>query len=161
MGPARTFSLQLGDGWVLCRPDIDRLVVLNATGKTVYRLLCDGFGQQEIASAFAEHFGLPAEGVLANIRGVIVRLEDARFLARAPGRVATKSCTSPLTNGLGIQSGPNVHCGTFQFGNRRVQIHSTLPDIGRAYFSRFRHRAVDSGVDADVLEFASGSRCTA
>jgi hypothetical protein len=63
MGPAETLTLPLGDGWVLCQPDMDRVVVLNATGKTVWDLMAGGFGQQEIASAFVQHFGLPAETV--------------------------------------------------------------------------------------------------
>ena len=85
MRPAAAFALQLGEGWVLCRPDMDRMAVLNATGKTVWDLLCGGFGQQEIASAFAQHFGLPAEGALANVGEVIGGLEEAGFLARPPG----------------------------------------------------------------------------
>jgi hypothetical protein len=32
MGAAETLTLPLGDGWVLCQPDMDRLAVLNATG---------------------------------------------------------------------------------------------------------------------------------
>jgi hypothetical protein len=68
MGRVETLALQLGDGWVLCQPDMDRLVVLNATGKTVWDLLGGDFGQQDIASAFAQHFGLPAETALADVR---------------------------------------------------------------------------------------------
>jgi hypothetical protein len=156
MGPAETLTLPLGDGWVLCQPDMDRLVVLNATGKTVWDLLGGGFGSQEIASAFVHHFGLPAETALSNIAEVIGGLEEAGFLAR-PGEVGTGGCApSAPANGPAIQSGPNVHCGTFQFGDHRVQVHSSLPDIGRAYFERFRHRALDDAADADVLEFSGG-----
>jgi len=158
MGPAETLTLPLGDGWVLCQPDMDRLVVLNAIGKTVWDLLGGGFGQQEIASAFAQHFGLPAERALSNIGEVIGGLEEAGFLSRPPGEAGTEGCTqSAAPNGPAVQSGPNVHCGTFQFGDHRVHVHSSLPDIGRAYFSRFRHRALDDAADADVLEFSGGS----
>ena len=157
MRPAAAFALQLGEGWVLCRPDMDRMAVLNATGKTVWDLLCGGFGQQEIASAFAQHFGLPAEGALANVGEVIGGLEEAGFLARPPGEAGTEGCApGTLANGQAIQSGPDMYCGTFQFGDRRVQVHSTLPEIGRDYFSRFRHRALDDAGDADILEFSSG-----
>jgi hypothetical protein len=152
MGPVETLALPLGDGWVLCQPDMDRLVVLNATGKTVWDLLGDGFGQQEIASAFAQHFGLPAEEALLNIRDAIGGLE-AGFLTRLPGEASTKGCAQSTP---AIQSGPNVHCGTFQFGNRRVQMHSALAGIGSAYFSRFGHRAFHDAADADVLEFSGG-----
>jgi Coenzyme PQQ synthesis protein D (PqqD) len=151
-------QLPLGGGWVLCRLDMDRLVVLNATGKIVWDLLGGGFGEQEIASAFAQHFGLPAEAASADVRKVIGRLEEAGLLARPPGEAGTEGCApSAPANGPAIQSGPNVHCGTFQFGDRRVRMHSTLPDIGSAYFSRFRHRALDDAVDAEVLEFSSGA----
>jgi hypothetical protein len=94
---------------------------------------------------------------LATIREVIGGLEDAGFLARPPGAVRTEGCApSSLTNGPAIQTGPNVQCGTFQFGDCRVQMHSSLPDISHAYFSRFRHRALDDAANADVLEFSSG-----
>jgi hypothetical protein len=152
-----TLALPLGDGWVLCRPDIERLVVLNATGKTVWDLLGGGFGLQDIASAFAQHFGLPAERALGDVREVIGGLEKAGILARPPGEVGREGCAlSTPANGPAIHSGPNAHCGTFQFGERPVQMHSSLPDIGGAYFSRFRHRAVDHVVDAEVLEFSGG-----
>ena len=155
MGSTETLTLQLGDGWVLCQPDLDRLMVLNATGKTVWDLLGGGFGRQEIASAFARHFGLSTEKALSNIGEVIGGLEEAGFLARPPGEAGTEAPSAPA-NGPAIQSGPNVHCGTFQFGDHRVQVHSSSPDIGRAYFERFRHRASDDAADADVLEFSGG-----
>ena len=152
-------ALPVGDGWVLCQPDIDRLVVLNATGKIVWDLLGGGFGQQEIASAFAQHFGLPAERALGDVRKVISGLEEAGFLVRPLREAGTEGCPLPApANGPAIQSGPNVHCGTFQFGDRRVRMRSTLADIGSAYFSRFSHRALDDTVDADVLEFSGGPR---
>ncbi|HEX3496140.1 MAG TPA: PqqD family peptide modification chaperone, partial [Methylocella sp.] len=149
----------LGDGWVLCQPDIDRLAVLNATGKIVWNLVCGGLAQQEIASAFAQHFGLPAEAALATIRTVIGGLEEAGFLARPAGEAgAQRFAPSPLAGGPAIEPGPNVHCGTFQFGDRCVQMHSTLAEIGSAYFARFQHRALADAVDADVLAFSSGPR---
>lgn len=155
MGSTETLTLQLGDGWVLCQPDLDRLLVLNATGKTVWDLLGGGFGRQEIASAFARHFGLSTETALSHIGEVIGGLEEAGFLARPPGEACTGAPSAPV-KGPAIQSGPNVHCGTFRFGDHRVQVHSSSPDIGRAYFKRFRHRASDDAADADVLEFSGG-----
>ena len=157
MGPVETLALPLGDGGVLCQPGIDRLVVLNATGKIVWDLLGGGFGRQEIASAFAQHFGLPAERALSDIGEVIGGLEEAGFLARPLEEAGTEGgAQSAPANGPAIQSGPNVHCGTFQFGDHHVRVHSSLPDIGNAYFSRFRHRALDDAVDAEVLEFSRG-----
>ena len=50
MGPVEVFALQLGEGWVLCQPEMDRLMVLNATGKIVWDLLGDGFDQQKVES---------------------------------------------------------------------------------------------------------------
>jgi hypothetical protein len=157
MGPPETLTLPLGDGWVLCQPDMDRMVVLNATGKTVWDLLGGGFDQHEIASAFARQFGLPIERALANIGAVIGGLEEAGFIARPPGEAGTEECgPSAPAHGPPIRPGPDMHCGTFQFGDRRVRVHSSLPDIGRDYFSRFRHRALDNAADADVLEFSGG-----
>jgi hypothetical protein len=157
MGRVETLARQLGDGWVLYQPEIDRLALLNATGKIVWDLLGGGFGRQEIASAFAQHFGLPAERALSDIGEVIGGLEEAGFLARPLEEAGTEGgAQSAPADGPAIQSGPNVHCGTFQFGDRRVQVHSSLPDIGHAYFSRFQHRALDNGADADVLEFSGG-----
>src|SRR5450631_1425294 len=154
MGPVEVYALQLGEGWLLCRPGSDRLMVLNATGKIVWDLFGDGFDQQKIASIFARHFGLPAEEALAHVREVIGGLGGAGFLARPPGNVSTEGgVPSARTSGPAIYSGPDVQCGTYQFGDRRVQMHSTLPDIGRDYFSRFRHRALDDAADADVLAF--------
>jgi hypothetical protein len=90
MGPAETLTLPLGGGWVLCRPDMDRLVVLNATGKTVWDLLGGGFGQQEIASAFAQHFGLPAEAASADVRKIIGGLEEAGCLPDSQAKPAQR-----------------------------------------------------------------------
>jgi hypothetical protein len=157
IGPAQTLALPLGDGWVLYRPETDRMAVLNATGKTVWDLSGAGFEQQEIASAFARQFGLPAERALANVSEVIGGLEEAEFLARRPGSVgADRYAPGTFTSSPAILSGPSVHCGTFQFGDRYVRMHSSLPDIGLPYFSRFRHRALDDAVNADVLEFSDG-----
>ncbi|MGH6848748.1 MAG: PqqD family peptide modification chaperone [Methylocella sp.] len=159
MGPVETLALPIDDGWVLCQPDIDRLAVLNATGKIVWDLVCGGLAQQEIASAFGEHFGLPADAALATVRTVIGGLEEAGFLARPAGQAGTQRCVpSPFVNGPAIETGPNVHCGTFRFGDRRVEMHSTLAEIGRAYFARFQHRALDEAGDADVLAFSTGPR---
>ena len=146
----KTLSLPLGDGWVLWRPDVEQLAVVNATGKIVWDLLDGGFGQDEIASAFVQQFGLSAEGVLANISAVIGALEKAGLLAR-PIANANAAGDRP------VQPGPDVHCGTFRFGARRVRIYSTLADIGCAYFARFGHRALDNPTDADVLAFSTGS----
>jgi Coenzyme PQQ synthesis protein D (PqqD) len=149
-------ALPLGEGWVLCRPDIERLAVLNATGKTVWDMLGGGLGQQEIAAAFAEHFGLPAEEALANIRAVIGGLEQAGFLAQQPVDAGAPggACASH-TKGPAVTAGPNVNCGTFQFGDHRVEVHSNVACLGSDYFARFRNRVVDGAVEADVLEFSS------
>ncbi len=157
MGPVETLALPLGDGWVLCQPDIDRLAVLNTTGKLVWDLLESGFGPQEIASFFTEHFGLPGEGASTTVRSVIGGLEKAGFLARPSGDAGTQiRGPSVVTKSNAVQAVPRVHCGTFQFGARNVQIHSTLLDIGKDYVSRFRHRAADNEANADILLFASG-----
>lgn len=151
MGPVEVFALQLGEGWVLCQPEMDRLMVLNATGKIVWDLLGDGFDQQKIASIFARHFGLPAAEALAHIEEVISGLEGAGFLASPSGDVPRAAIPSPCTSSPALHTGPGLHCGTYRFGDRRIQMRSTLPDIGRDYFSRFWHRALDDSVDADVL----------
>jgi hypothetical protein len=56
---------------------------------------------------------------LATITTVIGGLKDAGFLAQ-----------NPLANGEAIEPDPDVDCGTFQLGARRVRIHSNLADIG-------------------------------
>jgi hypothetical protein len=150
MRPVDTLALPLGDGWVLCQSDIDQLAVVNATGKIVWDLLDGGFGQDEIASAFALHFGVAAQGALANIRAMIGRLEEAGFLARPIADASTAGYTP-------VQPGPDVDCGTLRFGARRIRIYSSLAEVGSAYFARFGHRALDYVVDADVLAFSAGS----
>ncbi len=153
MGTVEVFALQLGEGWVLCRPEMDRLMVLNATGKIVWDLLGDGFDQQKIASIFARHFGLPASVALAHIEEVISGLEGAGVLACPPGDVPRAATPRPCTSGPALHIGPGLNCGTYRFGDRRIQMRSALPDIGRDYFSRFWHRAMDEAVDAEVLTF--------
>ena len=152
-----TLALPLGDGWVLCRPDIERLAVLNATGKTVWDLLRAGFRQQDIAAAFAQHFGLSAEEALAAIGAVTGGLKETGFLPRQPEDAGGADCAAiPHEKSAAVKADPKVDCGTFQFGDRRVEVHSSLPDLGSGYFARFGHRALDNAADADVLELSSG-----
>jgi Coenzyme PQQ synthesis protein D (PqqD) len=148
-----SFALPLGDGLVLCHPSKGRLVVLNATGKTVWDLLHAGHAHTEIASAFAGHFGLPVAQASADVATVIAMLDEAQTSDLDPpvGTAAT-----PLSSAvLPCSSEPqNNDCGAFRFGNRLVRVLSAVPDVGSDYFSRFRHRAVVETAEADILELS-------
>ena len=156
VAPIETFALPLGDGLVLRQPGKDRLVVLNATGKTVWDLLRAGLAQNEIATAFARHFGLPFEQASADVATVIAGLNEAQLSDLAPpgGTGAIPMSAAALPHSSMAQSGPNVDCGAFRFGNRLVRVLSSVPDVGSDYFSRFRHRAAVEAADADVLELS-------
>lgn len=152
-----SLTLPFGESWIVCQPGSERLAVLNATGKTVWDLLCGGLEEREIAAAFAQRFRLPVEAAAATIRSVIGGLEDAGFLDCSP---ETADKTDYTSNQSIISSAihivPNAHCGTFQFGGRRVQIHSALASIGRDYVERFRHRAIGAAADAAILAISAG-----
>jgi len=150
---------KVGDGWVLYQPDIERLVALNETGKMVWELLGEGYGQHEIASAFAKHFDLPVERALADVKDVVAGLDGN-------GRAAPPSCSlgvdvdgdvlPQVANEPAMQPGLLKHGGTFRFGNHciRVQWHGILADFANIYFSRFHHRAIDGVADAKDLELS-------
>jgi hypothetical protein len=161
MGRSQTqaFALPLGEGWVLSQPDTDQLIVLNATGKIVWDLLYAGLEKDEIASAFALHFGLSFEQASADVSAVISGVDhmwpstvDSPFPLEAaprPSAIFPSSAEPPLD--------PKVDCGVFRFDVRLVRVFSTVPELGLDYFSRFQHRTAGEPADADVLELSGGS----
>ena len=153
--PIETFALPLGDGLVLCHPGKDRLAVLNPTGTTVWELLRAGLAQNDIASAFTRHFGLPVEQASTDVATVIAMIEEARLSGLDPpaGTGAPPVSSAALVCSSELQFGPNADCGAFRFGDRVVRVLSSISDVGPDYFSRFRHR-VATAAEADTLELS-------
>ncbi|MFO1433552.1 MAG: PqqD family peptide modification chaperone [Candidatus Competibacteraceae bacterium] len=163
--PLETYTVPLGDGGVLYRPAIDRLVVLNATGKLVWELLGEGYTPDEIAAVFAQHFGLSGEHAWSDVRAVLSHLEEAGFPVQPAGEIGSprrSSLRSPVLLDAPAAPVRVIDCGTFRFGAHRVRVHSTVADIDAAYFSRFRHRAVAvaNAGGLELLEDRAGYRLT-
>jgi len=160
MPPHKLF--QLDDGWVLYRPEIDRLMMLNDTGKMVWELLNAGYEQDEIASVFAEHFDLSIEQSFADVQEVMAGLNDLVH------SVSPSVNNNPASGFVGLstpiderdnRSSQAAYCGTFRFGNHsvRLHLHGALTSIGSTFFSRFRHRAIADIEDAPILELINDS----
>lgn len=146
----------LAGGGVLFDSKIERLAVLNATGKIVWELLCEGLDERGIACAFMQHFNLPADAVRANISNVTGELKRAGFFSSLTPRICKESLKpGNFVGSLAVEAGQKTNLGTFQFGDRRVEMHSHLAEVGPEYFARFWHRAVENA-GADLLVFSAG-----
>jgi hypothetical protein len=153
------FRFPFDDDWVLYQPMTDTLLVLNPSGKMVWEMLSEGYGQQEIASAFVQHFGIPWEQALQDVAQVVVALKSSRTQAERAAATAValapRFVSSPRTTQL-----PPRECGTFRFGESRLRIISAVAEFDSSFFSRFRHRACEKHEGVDVLEISEdGSGC--
>ncbi len=143
-----------GGGVVYC-PMNDRLVVLNQSGKLVWELSSEGYGQDEIASIFAQHFAVSAERAFDDVGSVLAELE--RATSDAGGSDEEVERAAPPATGTGsirVQPGFAARledCGVFAFGASRISVVSSLADVV-GLFWRFRHRLVGDETGADRLE---------
>ena len=146
---------------MLCRPDSDwPLVTVNATGKAVWDLLIEGYTEDEIASVFAQHFGLSLARARKDVSAVVRSLKDAGFCTPVSEKLRPASSTGCAPAGRGdtpsAGSSEVVQCGVFRFGQSTIRLRSSVADIDGHYFSRFRHRAAKDEMGADVLELSGG-----
>lgn len=152
---------QLGDGWVLFQPDVERLAILNNSGGLVWHLLSEGHGVDDIASVFAQQFGLPVEQARADVQDVITGLEgleSAGASSAAVGPDRHLSSTTLVPDRTKSESGVILRCGTFRFGEHwiQVQLHASLIGISIPYFLRFQHRIADEAIDVANLDLSLG-----
>lgn len=154
------FLCQLGGEWVLYHPLTDRLLVLNATARATWDLLNRGFKEREIASAFAEHFGISEERAVRDVTQVVAHLEDHRAYANLD--------RDHVDVGVAMaQGGKSAHavghnksaqCGVFRLGRSRIRVLSSVAELDESFFLRFQHRATEDDPDAETLEVSvSGS----
>jgi Coenzyme PQQ synthesis protein D (PqqD) len=145
----------LGEGWVLCRHGANApIATLNGTGKVLLDLLIEGYEENEIASAFAQHFSLSLERAYEDVSAVVQILKDAGFCA--PLSEEGDGASTAIADAPALEPGEGRHCGTFLFGHNLVRMHSAVVDIDGNYFSRFQHRAMVDEIGADVLELSGG-----
>lgn len=147
---------------MLYYPVSDSLLILNATGKMVWELLQEGYGEDEISAAIAQQFGISEEHALHDIGPVIAELATAGLQGEAKEGV-TFSDTSHAGNVAPNGDSELGDCGTFRFGEKRIRIRCSASEVLGSFLSRFRHRAVGDGDGTEVLQISesnSGYRLT-
>jgi hypothetical protein len=153
-----TYAHPLGDGWVLFRADTRGLVILNATGKIAWDLLSEGCAVDEVASIFAQHYGLSIEQAAADVTKLIYALDGACagvFPLSEIGETDKPSAKFSTGENTSADSPRTAaDCGTYRFGDCLVRVLSSVANVDKSQFFRFRHRAVSDSQCADVLEVA-------
>lgn len=150
-----SFGRPFGAAWVVYFPGTETLLVLNQTGRSVWEMLKRGYGLDAIASTFVQHFGISDEQARSDVRCLestirkAAQVEDAE-VDEALDMPADAPCATASTAPI-LQS-----CGTYQFGESRIQVLSSVEEIDENLFLRFGHRATDDGVGGEILE-VSGS----
>lgn len=150
-----------GDSYVLYYTVSDRLLVLNPTGKLVWEMLREGYGLEEISSTFAQHFSIPEERALEDIRQIYSEFGD---LSIGGDNEGINGVSFPLIarthNSLETDQRRLEECGTFRFGESLVRVISSVAEVDRSYFSRFHHRSRDNRdvCNSDTLEISLSGR---
>lgn len=140
-------------GWVLYLPLTDQMLVLNPSAKLVWEMLVRNCEDDEIASALAEHFGIPFERASSDVAQILASLKDIKSKSdAAAGYPISLSLSTEVTSACAANQLDFEYCGSFRFGERLIYVRSSVPEVNESFFSRFRHRAVGNGKDADVLE---------
>lgn len=141
----KRFSFPLGDGWVLHPPAMDHLVIINATAKLVLDLLQAGVTQEEIAGAFAEHFGMPLDHAASDVACICAEFADTNV---APSSACDASASPSV-------EGDEIDCGEWRFGDQAVRIVSSVPELTRDYFARFAHEIAPPSAEAAQLRLSA------
>ena len=71
---------ELDDELCLFRPDVDEVLVLNATAADIWRLVDGRTGTDEIAALLATAYGADAGTVLADVRAAVADLVARGFV---------------------------------------------------------------------------------
>ena len=138
---------------------MDRLAVLNATGKSVWELLSEGYAQEEIASAFARHFAISHDQAMRDVGQVIADLAPAGSAEHQPGGGIAAPVATVTTDAPATDPDKLLDCGTFRFGDSRVSVRSSVAELDADYFTRFKHRATIERLGADQLEISGRHSC--
>jgi len=153
------------EGCLLYYPMTDKLLALNRTGQTVWAMLREGCGEGEIASAFACRFSIAEDLVLSDIRRLLSELEEANSLNVAEEHEAASLADSKDIVGAGEKDSAKFEdCGTYRFGESRINVMSAVSEVDGEFMSRFRHRSVRDNTGCDnilvVEKGPSGHRLT-
>lgn len=153
----KPFVHRLGDGLFLYDPITDRAVVLNATARTVWEFLNEGFTEAAIASAFTRHFGISQTHAAQDVHQIVAELAVlASAASQADSEVAVPLHATIASACDSRQSASMQDCGVFHFGNSSVSVRSNIKDMGADYFSRFRNRSASDDLRPDSLEISIG-----
>jgi len=149
-----SFLCALGEAWVLYYPLTDRLLVLNATAKTVCDLLNQGYQVPEIKRVFVRAFGISDERAARDVEQVLADLTHGDPAGeRDPGQAGGWGDGSYVP---AARRDSPADCGGFRFGQNRIRVFSSATELDESFFLRFQHRAVNNGTE--VLEI-SGDGC--
>lgn len=153
----KPFLCQLAEGWVLYHPLTDRLLILNATAKSVWDLLSQGYGPQEIASTFARHFDISDEQAARDVAHALADLANESLEADEDEEHADIRTADQSARGGGLDRNKLLDCGVFRFGQNRIRVLSEVVELDDSFFLRFQHRATDHSQGADILEILIGN----
>lgn len=144
---------QLNEAWVLYFPLTDRLLILNATAKTVWDLLVKGYETREIASEFARDFGISHERAEQDVAQVLADLASNCSPEYQECVEADVTLADPRNTRVDRgDPGKTADCGVFRFGQSHIRIMSAVADMDGSFFARFHHRSTADRRDTDVLE---------
>lgn len=143
------FLCRLNEAWVLYYPVTDRLLILNATAKTVWDFLCEGRDPCEIAGIFARTFGISEEEAARDVAHVLTDLTGDNPQAA--------QCGDPEVWALDPRTSANAdhqhlaECGVYRFGRSTIRILSAIAELDESFFSRFQQRAMGDCHDVQQL----------
>ena len=133
------FLCRLNEAWVLYDPVTDRLLILNATAKTVWDFLCQGCDQWEIARSFARNFGISEEAAARDVAHVLTDLTGDPPQAAQSGD-ADAWALDPSTSG-NVDGAKLAECGVYRFGRSTIKVLSGIAELDKSFFLRFQQRA--------------------
>lgn len=137
------FLQPFAEGWVLYYPLVDKLLVLNPTGKMVWELSSQGYRHDEIASAFVQQFCISDQRAWQDVGQLIAEINQASRAGDGD---------SDATIALPDRNVRRENCGSFRFGKSRIRVFSSVAEADRSLFARFQHRAISDGDGAEILE---------
>lgn len=157
--PARPFLCGLCDAWVLYYPLTDRLLVLNATAKSVWDLFSRGCEPGEITAVFARKFGISDEQARRDVAPVLADLTSSDSAIGDEHTIDNaRACAAPkgIPDATTFDRLPCHDLGVYCFGRSRIRVLSQVAEVDASLFARFHQRSVGDDRGAEVLEVARG-----
>lgn len=149
---ADPFLCRLDEAWVLYYPVTDKLLILNATAKTVWDLVGQGYEAHEIARVFAQSFGVSEPQATRDVANVLTDLTDTR--PQEDEHVSLDAWAVDQITTASVDRAKLADCGVYRFGARRIRVRSAVAELDESFFLRFQHRVTVDCQGADELNIS-------